>query len=128
MPNPGNFRSTRLVAFLAGEAFLSVAYYPYLCYLTAFAAALDNEIWREMMATGPPSGQAPRAEMDVLATLFLPSGDRSRGPDPDVSFRNGPLDPNQTAGGVVFDTGSGQHRGSGGPAPLGRSSTQGANR
>jgi putative inorganic carbon (HCO3(-)) transporter len=37
-----------LIAFLAAGTFLSVAYYPYLWYFTALAAALDLAVRREL--------------------------------------------------------------------------------
>jgi len=50
-----------VVGFIGSATFLSVLYYPYVWYFTAFAAALDLAVRRELARLDRPSPQAPAA-------------------------------------------------------------------
>ena len=48
-----------IISFIGSGTFLSVLYYPYLWYFTAFAAALDLAVRRELAQLDRPAPQAP---------------------------------------------------------------------
>ena len=50
-----------IISFVGSATFLSVLYYPYLWYFTAFAGALDLAVRRELGKLDPPALQAPPA-------------------------------------------------------------------
>jgi hypothetical protein len=51
--------NSAIISFVGSATFLSVLYYPYVWYFTAFAGALDLAVRRELAQLERPTPKAP---------------------------------------------------------------------